>query len=108
MIMVVLVLHGSRIYLLLLILGVAVLQSLENHIKITDSFYYHGQPSPIPTSALQLAGSTYLLRATAWEYYGRCVPASCYCQDLILVLALLLYISQLGYFHCLIGEWRVG
>jgi hypothetical protein len=83
-------------------------ESRKLHKNDFDSFYYHGQPSPIPTSALQLAGSTYLLRATAWEHYGRYVPASCYCQDLILVLALLLYISQLGYFHCLIGEWRVG
>ncbi|TVU48911.1 hypothetical protein EJB05_00195, partial [Eragrostis curvula] len=35
-----------------------------------DNFYYHAQPSPIPAPVLQLAGSTYLLRATAWEHYG--------------------------------------
>ncbi|TKW29745.1 hypothetical protein SEVIR_3G415900v4 [Setaria viridis] len=35
-----------------------------------DNFHYHAQPSPIPASVLQLAGSSYLLRATAWEHYG--------------------------------------
>ncbi|CAL5057854.1 unnamed protein product [Urochloa decumbens] len=35
-----------------------------------DSFHYHAQPSPVPASVLQLAGSSYLLRATAWEHYG--------------------------------------
>lgn len=29
------------------------------------------QPSSIPGSVLQLVGSSYLLRATAWEMYGR-------------------------------------
>lgn len=36
-----------------------------------ESFQFGGQPSPIPGSVLQLAGSSYLLRATAWELYGR-------------------------------------
>jgi anaphase-promoting complex subunit 5 len=36
-----------------------------------DNFHFHAQPSPIPASVLQLAGSAYLLRATAWEHYGR-------------------------------------
>ncbi|XP_006650311.2 anaphase-promoting complex subunit 5 isoform X1 [Oryza brachyantha] len=35
-----------------------------------DNFHFHAQPSPIPASVLQLAGSAYLLRATAWEHYG--------------------------------------
>lgn len=36
-----------------------------------DSFYFGGQPNPIPESVLQLAGASYLLRATSWELYGR-------------------------------------
>ncbi|KAF9587419.1 hypothetical protein IFM89_002600 [Coptis chinensis] len=35
-----------------------------------ESFHFGGQPSPIPGSLLQLSGSSYLLRATAWEHYG--------------------------------------
>ncbi|KAG8092858.1 hypothetical protein GUJ93_ZPchr0012g21772 [Zizania palustris] len=35
-----------------------------------DNFHFHAQPSPIPAAVLQLAGSAYLLRATAWEHYG--------------------------------------
>ncbi|XP_074576741.1 anaphase-promoting complex subunit 5 isoform X2 [Curcuma longa] len=35
-----------------------------------DVFQFHAQPSPIPGSVLQLAGASYLLRSTAWEYYG--------------------------------------
>jgi len=36
-----------------------------------DNFYYLAKPSPVPAPVLQLAGSGYLLRATAWEHYGR-------------------------------------
>ena len=36
-----------------------------------DNFHYLAQPSPVPAPVLQLAGSGYLLRATAWEHYGR-------------------------------------
>lgn len=36
-----------------------------------DIFQFLAQPSPVPRSVLQLAGSSYLLRATAWEHYGR-------------------------------------
>lgn len=36
-----------------------------------DIFHFGSQPNPIPTSVLQLAGSSYLLRATSWELYGR-------------------------------------
>ncbi|PIA37822.1 hypothetical protein AQUCO_03000392v1 [Aquilegia coerulea] len=35
-----------------------------------ESWKFGGQPSPIPGSVLQLSGSSYLLRATAWELYG--------------------------------------
>ncbi|KAF8763007.1 hypothetical protein HU200_008855 [Digitaria exilis] len=35
-----------------------------------DNFHYLAQPSPVPSPVLQLAGSSYLLRATAWEHYG--------------------------------------
>ncbi|KAL5731513.1 hypothetical protein ACHQM5_004234 [Ranunculus cassubicifolius] len=35
-----------------------------------ESFQFGGKPSPIPGSVLQLSGSSYLLRATAWELYG--------------------------------------
>ncbi|KAF5189542.1 Anaphase-promoting complex subunit [Thalictrum thalictroides] len=36
----------------------------------SESLHFGGQPSPIPGSVLQLSGSSYLLRATAWELYG--------------------------------------
>ncbi|KAK8953711.1 Anaphase-promoting complex subunit 5 [Platanthera guangdongensis] len=35
-----------------------------------DLFHFDAQPNPIPGSVLQLAGSSYLLRATSWELYG--------------------------------------
>ncbi|XP_039140240.1 anaphase-promoting complex subunit 5 [Dioscorea cayenensis subsp. rotundata] len=35
-----------------------------------DVFHYNAQPNPIPGSFLQLAGASYLLRATSWELYG--------------------------------------
>ncbi|KAK9151069.1 hypothetical protein Syun_009378 [Stephania yunnanensis] len=35
-----------------------------------NTFQYDAQPSPIHGSVLHLAGSSYLLRATAWELYG--------------------------------------
>ena len=44
-----------------------------------DNFHFNAQPSPIPTSVLQLAGSAYLMRATAWEHYGRYLPVLCEC-----------------------------
>jgi anaphase-promoting complex subunit 5 len=31
----------------------------------------------VPAPMLQLAGSAYLLRATAWEHYGRYVSIFC-------------------------------
>uniref|UniRef100_A0A5B6Z0J0 Anaphase-promoting complex subunit 5 n=1 Tax=Davidia involucrata TaxID=16924 RepID=A0A5B6Z0J0_DAVIN len=36
----------------------------------SDPFHFCAQPSSIPGSVLQLAGSSYLVRATAWEIYG--------------------------------------
>ncbi|KAK9155237.1 hypothetical protein Sjap_002717 [Stephania japonica] len=35
-----------------------------------NTFQFGAQPSPIHGSVLHLAGSSYLLRATAWELYG--------------------------------------
>ncbi|KAH0462323.1 hypothetical protein IEQ34_009898 [Dendrobium chrysotoxum] len=35
-----------------------------------DLFHFDAQPNPIPGSVLQLAGSSYLLRAASWELYG--------------------------------------
>lgn len=37
----------------------------------STSFQFCAQPTSVPGSVLQLLGSTYLLRATAWELYGR-------------------------------------
>lgn len=37
---------------------------------IGDSFQFCAQPSSVPTSVKQLVGSSYLVRATAWETYG--------------------------------------
>lgn len=37
----------------------------------SNAFQFCAQPSSIPESVLQLVGSSYLLRATAWEAYGR-------------------------------------
>ncbi|XP_062202653.1 anaphase-promoting complex subunit 5 isoform X2 [Phragmites australis] len=45
-------------------------KSRKLHKNDFDNFHYHAQPSPVPAPVLQLAGSTYLLRATAWEHYG--------------------------------------
>lgn len=39
--------------------------------KDSNAFQFCAQPSSIPGSVLQLVGSSYLLRATAWEAYGR-------------------------------------
>ncbi|KAL6137167.1 hypothetical protein ACLB2K_062462 [Fragaria x ananassa] len=35
-----------------------------------NAFQFCAQPSPVPASVLQLVGSSYLIRATAWETYG--------------------------------------
>ncbi|KAJ4804320.1 Anaphase-promoting complex subunit 5 [Rhynchospora pubera] len=40
------------------------------HRNDYDVFNWYIQPSPIPASVLQLAGSSYLLRSTSWEHYG--------------------------------------
>ncbi|CAK9171226.1 unnamed protein product [Ilex paraguariensis] len=37
----------------------------------SDAFQFCAQPSSIPGSVLQLVGSSYLVRATTWEIYGR-------------------------------------
>lgn len=50
----------------------SVVLSLENGSgSNTNAFQFYAQPSSIPKSVLQLIGSSYLLRATAWEIYGR-------------------------------------
>ncbi|KAA8524163.1 hypothetical protein F0562_010406 [Nyssa sinensis] len=36
----------------------------------SDAFHFCAQPSSIPGSVLQLVGSSYVVRATAWELYG--------------------------------------
>ncbi|KAG9439045.1 hypothetical protein H6P81_019210 [Aristolochia fimbriata] len=40
---------------------------LENDF---DTFHFGAQPNPVPGSVLQLAGASYLLRASSWELYG--------------------------------------
>ncbi|KAL6570503.1 hypothetical protein OROGR_000053 [Orobanche gracilis] len=43
----------------------------ENGTRIdADAFQFSAQPSSIPGSVLQLVGSSYLVRAGAWEMYG--------------------------------------
>ncbi|TMW88406.1 hypothetical protein EJD97_018603 [Solanum chilense] len=49
----------------------SVVFSQENECRSnTDAFQFCGQPCSIPRSVLQLLGSSYLFRATAWEVYG--------------------------------------
>jgi len=56
------------------------------HINDFDNFHYHAQPSPVPAPILQLAGSAYLLRATAWEHYGRYISIFCECQGSVFIV----------------------
>lgn len=50
----------------------SVIFSQDNECRSnTDAFQFCGQPCSIPGSVLQLLGSSYLFRATAWEVYGR-------------------------------------
>ncbi|XP_031119783.1 anaphase-promoting complex subunit 5 [Ipomoea triloba] len=42
----------------------------ENESSNNRAFHFCAQPSSIPGSVLQLLGSSYLVRATAWEVYG--------------------------------------
>lgn len=39
--------------------------------KNLNDFQFCAQPSSLPCSVLQVLGSSYLVRATAWETYGR-------------------------------------
>ncbi|CAI0544075.1 unnamed protein product [Linum tenue] len=51
-------------------MGASVL-SLDNGVgESSNAFQFCAQPSSIPRSVLQLVGSSYLVRATAWEIYG--------------------------------------
>lgn len=60
----------------------SVIFSQENECRSNpDAFQFCGQPCSIPGSVLQLLGSSYLFRATAWEVYGR------WCGVLILIFA---------------------
>lgn len=46
--------------------------SQENETRgDSNSFNFSAQPSSIPGSVLHLLGSSYLVRAAAWEAYGR-------------------------------------
>ncbi|KAK7809558.1 anaphase-promoting complex subunit 5, partial [Quercus suber] len=52
-------------------LGSAILSQENGSGSSENAFQFCVQPSSIPGSVLQLIGSSYLLRATAWELYGR-------------------------------------
>lgn len=52
-------------------LGSAILSQENGSGSNENAFQFCVQPSSIPGSVLQLIGSSYLLRATAWELYGR-------------------------------------
>lgn len=43
--------------------------SMSGNKDRASSFF--AQPSSIPSSVLQMIGSSYLFRATTWELYGR-------------------------------------
>ncbi|KAF8401913.1 hypothetical protein HHK36_012864 [Tetracentron sinense] len=51
-------------------MGSSVLSQENGSRSSCDAFQFIAQPSSIPGCVLQLAGSSYLLRATAWELYG--------------------------------------
>ncbi|KAL0002282.1 hypothetical protein SO802_016063 [Lithocarpus litseifolius] len=51
-------------------LGSAILSQENGSGSCENAFQFCVQPSSIPGSVLQLIGSSYLLRATAWELYG--------------------------------------
>ncbi|KAL4622206.1 hypothetical protein ACB092_06G280600 [Castanea dentata] len=51
-------------------LGSAILSQENGSGSNENAFQFCVQPSSIPGSVLQLIGSSYLLRATAWELYG--------------------------------------
>lgn len=45
--------------------------SQENETSSSSAFQFSAQPSSIAGSVLQLLGSSYLVRASSWEMYGR-------------------------------------
>lgn len=51
-------------------MGSQVLSQENGSESSHSSFQFCAQPSSIPGSVMQLVGSSYLLRATAWELYG--------------------------------------
>ncbi|CAI0398446.1 unnamed protein product [Linum tenue] len=51
-------------------MGASVLSLDNGVVESSNAFQFCAQPSSIPRSVLQLVGSSYLVRATAWEIYG--------------------------------------
>lgn len=52
-------------------MGSLVLSQENGSGNSSNAFQFCAQPTTLPGSVLQLLGSSYLLRATAWELYGR-------------------------------------
>ena len=52
-------------------MGSVVLSQDNGSGSSSNAYQFCAQPTSIPGSVLQLLGSSYLLRATAWELYGR-------------------------------------
>jgi len=52
-------------------MGSLVLSQESGSSNSSKVFQFCAQPTSVPGSVLQLLGSSYLLRATAWELYGR-------------------------------------
>ncbi|CAA0808420.1 Anaphase-promoting complex subunit 5 [Striga hermonthica] len=50
--------------------GSLVLTQANETRSHSDAFQFSAQPNSIPASVLQLAGSSYLIRAGSWETYG--------------------------------------
>ncbi|XP_044501315.1 anaphase-promoting complex subunit 5 [Mangifera indica] len=67
----------------------------------SNAFQFCAQPSSIPGSVMQLVGSSYLLRATAWETYGSApltrintlIYATCFADGLSLSDAALAHVK---------------
>lgn len=70
----------------------------------SDAFQFSAQPSSIPGSVLQLLGSSYLIRASSWEMYGRWSiwgPLSYYYFKLDIILRFLRPVECLFIWVCL-------
>lgn len=53
-------------------MGPLVINSENGSGNDCDAFEFCAQQSSVPKSVLQQLGSSFLLRTTAWEMYGRC------------------------------------